>query len=142
MQRRDITEWLDLQRLAEFDEDWIDLQPQTHEQPAIAQLRSESLRPMPCPSRPSAERIEITSRECSEILKHSNAQNFIQALLALERAAARMFNTDLIMETLLDPANNDKLDRVLLGISYAVRLKAALDRAGHRGSRPLRLVDN
>jgi hypothetical protein len=97
---------------------------------------------MPCPSRPFSDRTEITNRECAEILEHSYCHRFIEALLALERAAARTFNTDLILEKLLDPAYGDKLDRVRLGIGYAVPLEAALDQAGCRSSRPLRLVDN
>ncbi len=81
----------------------------------------------------------ITTGELADIATRQAAADVIESLLRLGRAADRC-DLGAMVEVLLNDA--DKLDRVRRGISFAIRIKGALDQAGVRGNPHLKLIES
>jgi hypothetical protein len=90
--------------------------------------------------RPTEDRVEtMTAAHLDEIVQRGSAARILESLLTLDRESRH--GVVAIATLLLDPANREKLDRVRRGISFAIRVKGALDQAGLRGNPTLRLIE-
>jgi hypothetical protein len=94
-------------------------------------------------SRPPVDPVRtFTGRELNGVMKRSVAGRVIDSLLRLAGSAEdRWRDLDLVLELLLDEANVGKVDAVRRGISFAIRIKGALDQVGVRGNPLLKLIE-
>jgi hypothetical protein len=101
----------------------------------LAQLGKVSRPPIDCVS-------PLTARELGDMRKRQVAAQVSDSLLRLAgNAEDRWCDLDAVLEVLLDERNVGKLDKVGRGISFAIRIKGALDQAGARGNPLLKLID-
>jgi hypothetical protein len=84
-------------------------------------------------TRPPADRVvTLTDGALADLHRRHDAALVLQALVDLARQ--RNANVETIIELLLDPRNEPKLDQVRRGLNFAIAVRGALDRHGLGGT--------
>jgi hypothetical protein len=146
MRRSDIADMMARRESAERRASTSPFEPATEPAPISLTAGPATAHPFryaPAPPLPpdAADHSALTITNLAELAPVHSANRIVEALVILQREGAQCRDLSVVANQLLDPANVEKLERVRYGISFAIRLKGALDQAGLRGNPTLQLVN-